>query len=113
MLNPKDINLYTEVVEVQYDPQIITLQDLLAIFWKEHDPTSKDRQGPDQGVQYRSVIFYFSLEQKKEADQSALQLQQILGRPVVTEIRQAKTFFRAEEYHQDYLTKQGKNSCFI
>lgn len=100
---------HAEAVQVDYDPGRVTYDELLEIFWSSHDPTQKNRQGPDVGSQYRSVIFYHSPEQmeaaensKKRADMSGR-----YGKPIVTEIVPAGEFYRAEEYHQQYFKKQG------
>src|SRR3954464_319493 len=106
---------HAEVVRVEYDPDKVTYEDLLDLFWQVHDPTTLNRQGPDFGSQYRSVIFYHDDEQK-EAAIASKEAQQAGGRfrrPVVTEITPASTFYRAEEYHQRYLEKQGRSSCSI
>lgn len=103
---------HAEVVQVTYDPSIVSYEKLLEAFWKMHDPTSLNRQGPDVGSQYRSVIFYNTLDQEASARRSKGQLEASgsLARPVVTEIAPASTFYRAEEYHQRYLEAKG-NSC--
>jgi peptide-methionine (S)-S-oxide reductase len=102
---------HAEVVEVEYDPQKLTYADLLKVFFSSHDPTTLNRQGPDVGYQYRSVIFYNSPEQEKEALAAKEQLQTKLRRPIVTAIEPAKPFYKAEEYHQHYLEKRGLNIC--
>ncbi|MGD9495406.1 MAG: peptide-methionine (S)-S-oxide reductase MsrA [Armatimonadota bacterium] len=100
---------HTEVVQVQYDPERVSYEELLHVFWRIHDPTQVNRQGPDYGYQYRSVIFYHTPDQKRLAQQSkaALEASGELGRPVATAIEPAQTFWRAEEYHQQYLAKRG------
>jgi len=106
---------HAEVVRVEFDPQKITYRDLLRVFWLNHDPTTKNRQGPDIGTQYRSVIFYFDEGQRQEA-LASLQEEEKSGRysrPLVTEIVPAKEFYRAEEYHQQYLEKRGQASCHL
>ncbi len=106
---------HAEVVEVTFDPSIVSYDDLLNLFWDMHDPTTLNRQGPDVGDQYRSVIFYHTPEQRERAERSKAE-QQASGRyrnPIVTEIVPASTFWRAEEYHQKYLVKHGRASCHI
>lgn len=106
---------HAEVVEVTYDPGKVKYEDLLNVFWTSHDPTTLNRQGPDRGTQYRSAIFYHHDGQKAEAVASKARLNQS-GRfpgPIVTEITPASTFYRAEEYHQRYLEKQGLASCHV
>lgn len=106
---------HAEAVEVNYDPQIITYGQLLDIFFKIHNPTTKDRQGPDIGHQYRSAIFYANDMQKDAAVKKVLELNRS-GRfqtPVVTEIVPLKTFYPAEEYHQHYHLKHGQTSCCL
>src|SRR5215831_19090235 len=102
-------------VEVEYDPAKITYEQLLDVFWNNHDPTQLNRQGPDVGKQYRSAVFYQTPEQKAaaEASKAALQASGRFRRPVVTEITAAEPFWRAEEYHQRYLQKRGKDSCHL
>ena len=106
---------HAEVVQVEYDPARVSYNDLLNVFWENHNPTTLNRQGPDVGTQYRSVIFYNSPEQQKEAIASKEQLQASgkYRRPIVTEIVPASTFYRAEDYHQQYLEKRGLSSCHI
>jgi len=98
---------HAEAVEVEYDPQVLSYDDLLETFWSIHDPTTKDRQGPDVGSQYRSIIFYHNLDQKKAAEASKKKLEKS-GRfdgPIVTAIVPAPDFYNAEEYHQQYNKK--------
>jgi peptide-methionine (S)-S-oxide reductase len=104
---------HTEVVEVKYDPESVSYEELVEYFWGIHDPTTLNRQGPDVGVQYRSVIFYHDKEQEKIAKKSKENLQKngIFQRKIVTAIEPAKTFWKAEEYHQQYLEKTGQKSC--
>ncbi|MCY4234513.1 MAG: peptide-methionine (S)-S-oxide reductase MsrA [Bacteroidetes bacterium] len=104
---------HAEVVYIQFDPSVITYKQILEIFWKNHNPTTLNRQGPDVGTQYRSVIFYHTEAQKKEAEESMNQRQAVLKDPIVTEIVPARTFYRAEEYHQQYLAKRGLTQCHI
>jgi peptide-methionine (S)-S-oxide reductase len=104
---------HAEAVEVTFDPEVISYHDLLNIFWENHDPTTRDRQGPDVGRQYRSAIFFHSPEQEAEARQSLAEAQKHLKRPIVTQVVQAATFWPAEEYHQQYLEKRGLAHCHI
>ncbi|NLM30360.1 MAG: peptide-methionine (S)-S-oxide reductase MsrA [Methanomicrobiales archaeon] len=99
---------HAEVVEVTYDPMLVSYKDLLDLFWSIHDPTTLNRQGPDIGSQYRSVIFYHTPEQEAEARASKQDMEHSgrFGRPIVTAIEPAGTFWRAEEYHQQYLAKR-------
>lgn len=103
---------YAEVVQVTFDPSKVSYRQLLDVFWNIHDPTQVNRQGPDIGDQYRSVIFYHSEEQRRAAEESkaALEASGRLDRPVATKIEPAKTFWRAEEYHQRYYEKRGISS---
>ncbi|MEA3278596.1 MAG: bifunctional methionine sulfoxide reductase B/A protein [Pseudomonadota bacterium] len=102
---------HAEVVQVEYDPALISYEQLLDLFWKEHDPTTRDRQGPDVGSQYRSMILYHSPEQERLARASKKQFAQRFRRTVVTEIVPAATFYAAEDYHQRYLEKRGRVRC--
>jgi peptide-methionine (S)-S-oxide reductase len=104
---------HAEVVQVEYDPSQVAYEDLLEVFWNSHDPTQLNRQGPDIGTQYRSVIFYHDEEQKAEAEEAKARMESlgIYRRPIVTQIVPAAPFFRAEEYHQQYLAKKGLDSC--
>jgi peptide methionine sulfoxide reductase msrA/msrB len=104
---------HAEVVEVTYDPAKVAFQDLLEVFWDKHDPTTPNRQGPDVGTQYRSVIFTTTPEQKKLAEASKAEAQARFKRPIVTQILPAPEFYPAEEYHQRYLEKRGRRSCAI
>lgn len=110
-----DTTGHAEVVQITYDPQQLDYQTLLQLFWDSHDPTTLNRQGPDIGSQYRSVIFYHTPQQEQLARQSLQNLQQSgrFSRPIVTQIEPAPTFWRAEEYHQRYLEKRGLGSCHI
>jgi peptide-methionine (S)-S-oxide reductase len=106
---------HAEVVEVQFDPAQVSYDALLDVFWDNHDPTTLNRQGPDTGTQYRSAIFYHSPEQQATATASK-EKRQASGkyrRPIVTEITEAQLFWRAEEYHQQYLEKRGLSHCHI
>ena len=100
---------HAEAVQVEFNPDEISFEKLLDVFWNNHNPTTLNRQGPDVGVQYRSAIFYHD-EEQKEIAQKSLQLLDKSGRyrdPIVTEIISAPTFYNAEEYHQKYFKKQG------
>lgn len=105
---------HAESVEVTYDPAVITYDQLLSIFWQSHDPTQINRQGPDLGTQYRSVIFYHSDVQRLLAEESLERLDRSgrLRRPVVTEIVPCATFWEAEEYHQKYHQKHATGCGF-
>jgi peptide-methionine (S)-S-oxide reductase len=102
---------HAEVVQVDFDPAVVSYHDLLNVFWENHDPTTKNRQGPDVGAQYRSAIFFHSPEQEAEAKRSRDEAQKNFKRPIVTEIVPAGDFWRAEEYHQQYLEKRGLSHC--
>jgi len=106
---------HAEVVQVEFDPAKISYRELLDVFWANHNPTTLNRQGPDVGTQYRSVIFYHSPEQKAAAEESkaALAKSGRFNREIVTQIESAPKFFRAEEYHQRYLEKRGLSHCAI
>lgn len=106
---------HAEVVQVEYDPARVPYERLLDLFWSSHDPTQRDRQGPDVGSQYRSAIFYHSDEQRAsaEASRTALEAARRFARPIATRIEAAGPFWRAEEYHQRYLEKRGRASCHI
>ena len=104
---------HAEAVEVEFDPEKISYDDLLEAFWQSHDPTQLNRQGPDVGTQYRSAIFVHSPEQEAAARASKERAQSRFERPIVTEIVPAAPFYRAEEYHQRYLEKRGVVSCAI
>ena len=100
---------HAEAVEVEYDPDEISYEELLDVFWKNHNPTTLNRQGPDVGIQYRSAIFYHNDEQKKIAEKSKQTLDKSgqFENPIVTEIVPAPSFYKAEEYHQKYFKKCG------
>ena len=102
---------HAETVQVQYDPSQVSYEQLLDVFWEAHDPTTLNRQGPDVGTQYRSAIFVGDPEQEAAAVASRDRRQADLRRPIVTEITPATTFWRAEEYHQQYLEKRGAAHC--
>jgi len=104
---------HAEAVEVVFDPKIVSYLELLNIFWKKHDPTTLNRQGPDIGSQYRSAIFYHNNEQKGIAEESKKKLTASgsYPNPVVTEITEISVYYLAEDYHQKYLEKRGMKSC--
>jgi len=106
---------HAEVVQVEFDPAEVSYQDLLRVFWENHDPTTPNRQGPDVGTQYRSVIFFHTPEQEAaaKASKDALEKSGVHRRPVVTAIQPATEFWRAEEYHQQYLEKRGLAHCHL
>jgi peptide-methionine (S)-S-oxide reductase len=105
---------HAEVVEVEYDDDEISLDQLLLIFFRTHNPTSLNRQGNDVGTQYRSAIFYHTNEQKERAETMIIRLtnEKVFDKPIVTEVTQASEFFRAEDYHQDYfINNPGNGYC--
>ena len=106
---------HAEVVQVEFDPSQVSYDDLLRVFWENHDPTTLNRQGPDVGTQYRSVIFFHTPEQEAaaKASKKALSKSGRFKRPIITEIQPAPQFWRAEEYHQQYLEKRGQTHCHI
>jgi peptide-methionine (S)-S-oxide reductase len=106
---------HAETVQVEFDPARVSYEQLLDVFWTNHDPTTRNRQGPDIGTQYRSVIFYHTPEQKAEAIASKQKLERSgkYRRPIVTQIEPATTFWKAEDYHQQYLEKRGLSTCHI
>ncbi len=106
---------HAEAVEVEFDSTQVSYEELLNVFWENHDPTTWNRQGPDIGAQYRSGIFYHTPEQRQAAQASKEKLQQSgrYKKPIVTEVTPAATFYRAEEYHQQYLEKRGLAQCHI
>ena len=108
-----DTTGHAEVVEVEFDPAKVKYEDLLRVFWENHDPTQVNRQGPDFGKQYRTVIFFHSPEQEAIAKKSKADLEASgrFRKPIATVIEPAQTFWRAEEYHQRYLEKKGLGSC--
>lgn len=109
----RDATGHAEVVEVDYDPQQLSYEDLLNVFWECHDPTTLNRQGPDVGTQYRSGIYTYTPEQEAaaRASKTARDASGKYDRPIVSEILPAETFWRAEDYHQRYLEKRGIRSC--
>jgi len=106
---------HAESVQVEFDPARVSYDQLLDVFWENHDPTTLNRQGPDVGTQYRSAIFFHNREQEKAAAESKSRLEASgrYRRPVVTEIAAAQQFWRAEDYHQRYLEKRGLAHCRI
>jgi peptide-methionine (S)-S-oxide reductase len=106
---------HAEVVQIEYDPAQVSYDELLNVFWQNHDPTTPNQQGPDWGTQYRSVIFYHTPEQEAAARASKEKMESSgrFRRPIVTQIVPASDFYRAEEYHQRYLEKRGLANCHI
>lgn len=104
---------HAEVVQVEFDPAQVSYDDLLRVFWENHDPTTLNRQGPDVGTQYRSAVFFHTPAQEAaaKASKDALARSGAYKRPIVTEIVPATEFWRAEEYHQQYLEKRGLAHC--
>jgi peptide-methionine (S)-S-oxide reductase len=119
MLNPTyrdvctDETGHVEVVELTFDPQKVSYDELVRLFFQLHDPTQLNRQGPDWGTQYRSVVLFHSPEQKAAAERVKQEAQKQIRGTIVTAIEPAQTFYRAEEYHQRYLEKRGVKSCHI
>ncbi len=106
---------HAEVLRITFDPSLITYAELLSVFWRCHNPTTLNRQGPDVGDQYRSVIFTLSAEQEALAvkTKAIVDKSKIWRDPVVTEIKPFVNFYRAEEYHQQYLSKRGLGNCHL
>jgi peptide-methionine (S)-S-oxide reductase len=104
---------HAEVVEVDYDPAKVSYDQLLDVFWSNHNPTTLNRQGPDIGTQYRSAVFFHDAEQEAVAKASKERWQAHFQRPIVTQIVPAETFYVAEDYHQQYLEKRGLSHCHI
>ena len=104
---------HAEVIQLIYDPKLVSYEKLLDVFWSIHDPTSLNKQGPDIGSQYRSIIFYHSEKQKKIAFKSKEKIQKKFKKKIVTEIVKVSTFYKAEEYHQRYLEKRGLATCNV
>jgi peptide-methionine (S)-S-oxide reductase len=100
---------HAEVVQVTFDPSIVSYKELLAVFFVIHDPTTRDRQGNDVGTQYRSAIFYHSADQKRVAEQTIRELdaQKVFDAPIVTQLQPAETFYPAENYHQEYFQRNS------
>ncbi len=106
---------HAEVVQVTYDPSQVSYDELLRVFWTNHNPTTKNRQGPDVGSQYRSAVFFHTPEQEAAARVSKDELERTdaFRKPIVTEITAAPTFYPAEDYHQQYLAKRGMAACHV
>jgi peptide-methionine (S)-S-oxide reductase len=104
---------HAEVVQVTYDPERVSYDELLDVFWQEHNPTQLNRQGWDVGDQYRSVVFFHDEEQRAAAEASRDREQPRHRKPIVTQIIPAETFWPAEDYHQQYLEKRGRSSCTV
>jgi peptide-methionine (S)-S-oxide reductase len=106
---------HAEVVQVTYDPSEVSYEQLLDVFWSNHNPTTRNRQGWDIGAQYRSAVFFHTAEQQAVAERRKAELDASgrFKKPIVTEITPSSTFWRAEEYHQRYLSKRGQDSCEI
>jgi peptide-methionine (S)-S-oxide reductase len=106
---------HAEVVQIEFDPAKISYGELLNVFWSSHNPTTLNRQGPDVGTQYRSVVFYHSPEQRAAAEAAKAELEKSgrFRRPIVTQIEAAPTFYLAEDYHQRYLEKRGMTHCAL
>ncbi len=102
-----DATGHAEVIQIEFDPQKISYEKLLDVFWEEHDPTTLNRQGNDEGTQYRSVILYHDETQRKTAEKSKAEAQKNFSRPIVTEIVPLKKFYPAEGYHQDYYNNNS------
>jgi peptide-methionine (S)-S-oxide reductase len=102
---------HAEAVEVEFDPSVVSYDDLLDVFWNIHDPTTPNRQGWDVGTQYRSAVFVHDEAQRESAEASRDREQERRRRAIVTEITDASTFWPAEDYHQRYLEKKGRASC--
>jgi peptide-methionine (S)-S-oxide reductase len=108
-----DTTGHAEAVEVTFDPDRVSYDELLDLFWRSHDPTQGNRQGPDIGSQYRSAVFFHSPEQEEAALASRARVQAQLPVRVTTEVVPATTFYEAEDYHQQYLEKQGRATCHV
>jgi peptide-methionine (S)-S-oxide reductase len=102
---------HAEVVEVTYDPEQVSYERLLDVFWRKHDPTQLNRQGWDIGDNYRSVVFFHDDEQKEAALRTKANEQANRSAPIVTQLEPAQSFYEAEDYHQQYLEKRGRSSC--
>jgi peptide-methionine (S)-S-oxide reductase len=102
---------HAEVVEVTYDPERVSYDQLLQVFWRKHDPTQLNRQGWDIGDQYRSVVFFHDKEQQEAALAGKAREQASYTAPIVTQVEPAETFYEAEDYHQQYLEKRGRSTC--
>ena len=110
-----DLTGHAEAIQLQYDPQEVSYEDLLEVFWSIHNPTTKNRQGFDYGIQYRSVIFYHTPEQELSARRSIEELEKSkrFSNRIVTEVVPGTTFYKAEEFHQKYYEKKGGGSCYF
>ena len=110
-----DATGHAEAVRVEFDPEKVSYEQLLEVFWNNHNPTTPNQQGPDHGTQYRSVIFYHTPEQQQLAEKSKLALEESRKwrNPIVTQIVPDAPFYRAEEHHQKYLEKRGLDSCHL
>ena len=106
---------HAEAVQIRFDPKVVSYEELLSLFWRMHDPTTPDRQGPDVGTQYRSAIFYRDQAQKAAAEKSKQEFDRsgVYNNKAVTQIVPATTFYPAEEYHQNYFEKQGGRGCHV
>jgi peptide-methionine (S)-S-oxide reductase len=106
---------HAEALEVTFDPERVSYDELLDLFWSKHNPTTRNRQGPDVGSQYRSAIFFHSPEQEAaaRASRDRLEAAGTFKNPIVTEIASASPFYEAEDYHQRYLEKRGRSSCTV
>jgi len=104
---------HAEAVLVTFDPAAVTYPELLEAFWRHHDPTTLNRQGPDRGTQYRSAVFTYNHEQELQAKESIDQFQDRFKRPIVTEVVPARTFWPAEAYHQRYTERTGMGGCHV
>ncbi len=104
---------YAEVIQVTFENKKVSYKEIIKIFWDNHNPTTKNRQGPDIGEQYRSAVFYHSSAQKKIAETTKKAKQKTLDKKIVTQITPASKFFPAENYHQKYLEKRGLESCHL
>jgi methionine-S-sulfoxide reductase len=106
---------HAEAVQVKFNPKVISYEELLSLFWRMHDPTTQNRQGPDVGTQYRSAIFYHNDWQRKAAERSKEDFDRsgVYINKSTTQIAAASTFYAAEEYHQDYFEKQGGGACHV
>ncbi len=102
---------HAEMVHVVYDPKVISIDEILKVFFENHDPTQGDRQGNDIGPQYRSAIFYYTDAQKAAAEDAVQRYEAAYGRPITTELREAPTYYPAEDYHQQYLAKNPQGYC--
>jgi peptide-methionine (S)-S-oxide reductase len=102
---------HAEVVEVTYEPEQVSYEQLLDVFWRKHDPTQLNRQGWDIGDQYRSIVFFHDEEQREAAERSKERKQAQYSKPIATLIEPVPTFYEAEDYHQQYLEKRGRSGC--